>query len=211
MFESFVPLALVGSTLTLLVLLLILIIFLWQRVNLLEQTGSLPQLTFKPEEKKGGALLGLRGRQIWKALESPEKHTEDMISELSRRYTFVLSRHIELTIDQGKMDSQRGRDATPGEIAAIGGLRGEVESWMPSSYVSRFYTIGQRSAVADEGEMAELRSDARRAVKELLTRLSMTEDASGIAALITSHTLDFNERARESEDDDEDLEGEEVD
>ena len=197
MSESIVPVALIGSTAFLLILILILLIYMWQRITVLEQ-GRLELAASKAST--GGTLFGFSGREIWDALEAPEKHP-DVITDLRRRYAFVLSRHIEQLIDQGQMDKQHGRESVPESQAAIGGLRGEVQSWMPQSYVSRFYRIGVQSATSPDAEMPELRNEVRSLVREILQRLKMADEASGIANLITSHTLEFNEKAREVIDD----------
>jgi hypothetical protein len=149
-------------------------------------------------ENKGGSLSGFRGKAIWDALEHPDKHP-GVIDQLSSRYAFVLARHIEQVIDQGQLDRQRNRESVPESSAPIGGLRGEVQSWLPQSYVQRFYRVGAQSLTATEEELAELRSEARGLVDEILHKLNMTDQGRGIANLITSHTLDFSSQARGDE------------
>ena len=87
----------------------------------------------------------------------------------------------------------------PESNAAIGGLRGEIQSWLPPSYVARFYRIGRDSAVLSDDEIAELRSEVRALVKEILKRLGMAAEASGIGSLITSHTLEFHANAADAD------------
>ena len=89
------------------------------------------------EGKKGGSLSGFRGKAIWDALENPAKHP-GVIEQLSSRYTFVLARHIEQVIDQGQLDRQRNRESVPESSAPIGGLRGEVQSWLPQFLCAAF-------------------------------------------------------------------------
>ena len=102
-------------------------------------------------------------------------------------------------IDQGQLDRQRNREAVPESSAPIGGLRGEVQSWLPQSYVQRFYRVGAQSLTATEEELAELRSEVRGLVDEILHKLNMTDQGRGIGSLITSHTLDFSSQARGDE------------
>ena len=82
-------------------------------------------------------------------LENPGKHP-GVIEQLSSRYSFVLARHVEQVIDQGQLDRQRNRESVPESSAPIGGLRGEVQSWLPQSYVQRFYRVGGQSLTATE-------------------------------------------------------------
>jgi hypothetical protein len=158
--------------------------------------GAAPQGGAAPV--KGGSLSGFRGKAIWDALENPGKHPS-IIDQLRSRYAFVLARHIESVIDQGQLDRQRNKEAVPESSAPIGGLRGEVQSWLPQSYVQRFYRVGIQSLTATAEELAELRSEVRGLVDEILNRLHMTDQGQGIGQLITMHTLDFDVQARGEE------------
>ena len=51
--------------------------------------------------------------------------------------------------------------------------------------------MGGQSLTAAEEELAELRSEVRGLVDEILHKLNMTDRSRGIGNLITSHTLDF--------------------
>lgn len=198
MSQSFVVPALITATALLITLIFVFMIYLWQRISALEKF----RISELPVEAKvsGAALLGFKGKEIWDALENPGKAPVN-IDELRQRYSFTLSRHIEQIIDQGQMDKQAGREAVPESNAAIGGLRGEIQSWLPPSYVARFYRIGQDSAILSDDEVAELRSEVRALVKEILERLGMSAEAGGIGSLITSHTLEFRANAADAETD----------
>jgi hypothetical protein len=206
MSQSFVVPALITATALLITLIFVFMVYLWQRISALEKRKS---VELPVEAKAGGAaLLGFKGKEIWDALENPGKAPVN-IDELRQRYSFTLSRHIEQIIDQGQMDKQAGREAVPESNAAIGGLRGEIQSWLPPSYVARFYRIGRDSAVLSDDEIAELRSEVRALVKEILERLGMAAEASGIGSLITSHTLEFHANAADADADTETEEGQE--
>jgi hypothetical protein len=198
MSQSFVLPALITAIGLLLALISLVMLYMWQRISALEKHRNAE--VAGQAKRSGLSLLGFKGKEIWTALENPSKAPVN-ISELKQRYAFVLARHIEQIIDQGKIDKQAGREGVPESSAAIGGLRGEVESWMPPSYVSRFYRIGRDSAVLPDLEVAELRSEVRALVKEILERLDMLTEASGIGSLITSHTLEFPAKAAIAEED----------
>ena len=198
MTENLVPILLITLTIVLIVILFIVVSYIFMRLKSLEQRQAEGVMASPQEGKKGGSLSGFRGKAIWDALENPGKHP-GVIDQLSSRCTFVLARHIEQVIDQGQLDRQRNRESVPESSAPIGGLRGEVQSWLTQSYVQRFYRVGGQSLTATEEELAELRSEVRGLVDEILHKLNMTDQGRGIANLITSHTLDFDSQARGEE------------
>jgi hypothetical protein len=203
--QNLVPILLMTLTIVLVVILFIVTSYILVRLRSLEGQrvegediagGAAPQGGAAPV--KGGSLSGFRGKAIWDALENPGKHPS-IIDQLRSRYAFVLARHIESVIDQGQLDRQRNKEAVPESSAPIGGLRGEVQSWLPQSYVQRFYRVGIQSLTATAEELAELRSEVRGLVDEILNRLHMTDQGQGIGQLITMHTLDFDVQARGEE------------
>ncbi len=205
MTQNLVPILLITLTIVLVVILFIVTSYILVRLRSLEGQrvegediagGAAPQGGAAPV--KGGSLSGFRGKAIWDALENPGKHPS-IIDQLRSRYAFVLARHIESVIDQGQLDRQRNKEAVPESSAPIGGLRGEVQSWLPQSYVQRFYRVGIQSLTATAEELAELRSEVRGLVDEILNRLHMTDQGQGIGQLITMHTLDFDVQARGEE------------
>ncbi len=205
MTQNLVPILLMTLTIVLVVILFIVTSYILVRLRSLEGQrvegediagGAAPQGGVAPV--KGGSLSGFRGKAIWDALENPGKHPS-IIDQLRSRYAFVLARHIESVIDQGQLDRQRNKEAVPESSAPIGGLRGEVQSWLPQSYVQRFYRVGIQSLTATAEELAELRSEVRGLVDEILNRLHMTDQGQGIGQLIIMHTLDFDVQARGEE------------
>ena len=198
MTENVVPILLFTLMIVLIVILFIVVFFIFTRLKSLEQRQGEGSASSLQQEKRGGSLLGFSGKAIWDALENPGKHP-GVIEQLSNRYAFVLARHVEQVIDQGQLDRQRNRESVPESSAPIGGLRGEVQSWLPQSYVQRFYRVGGQSLTATEEELAELRSEVRGLVDEILHKLNMTDQGRGIGSLITSHTLDFISQARGEE------------
>ena len=205
MTQNLVPILLISLTIVLVIILFIVTSYILVRLRSLEGQrvegediagGAAPQGGAAPV--KGGSLSGFRGKAIWDALENPGKHPS-IIDQLRSRYAFVLARHIESVIDQGQLDRQRNKEAVPESSAPIGGLRGEVQSWLPQSYVQRFYRVGIQSLTATAEELAELRSEVRGLVDEILNRLHMTDQGQGIGQLITMHTLDFDVQARGEE------------
>jgi hypothetical protein len=201
MSENFIPILLITLTIALIIILFIVISYILMRIRSLEALqgdGGASAPGQGDKSKSGGSLSGFRGKAIWDALENPGKHP-GVIDQLSNRYAFVLARHIEQVIDQGQLDRQRNRESVPESDAAVGGLRGEVHSWLPQSYVQRFYRIGAHSVTVPEEDLAELRAEVRGLIEEILNRLHMEDQGRGIAQLVTSHTLDFSSQARGEE------------
>ena len=198
MTENVVPILLFTLMIVLIVILFIVVSYIFTRLKSLEQRQGEGSAASLQQEKKGGSLLGFRGKAIWDALENP-RQASGCYRAAELRYAFVLARHVEQVIDQGQLDRQRNRESVPESSAPIGGLRGEVQSWLPQSYVQRFYRVGGQSLTATEEELAELRSEVRGLVDEILHKLNMTDQGRGIGNLITTHTLDFISQARGEE------------
>ena len=205
MSDNLVPILLITLTIVLVIILFIVMSHVFLRLRWLEgqRADGEENASGTPSQEgaaqaNGGSLSGFRGKAIWDALENPGKHPS-IIEQLRNRYAFVLARHIECVIDQGQLDRQRSKESVPESNAPIGGLRGEVQSWLPQSYVQRFYRVGIQSLTATAEELADLRSEVRGLVDEILNRLHMSEQGKGIGQLITMHTLDFDVQARGEE------------
>ncbi len=208
---SVVPIVMITLTIVLVVILFVVMSYILLRLRTLEAQSNGGQVDGLAEVgTTGGSLVGFRGKGIWDALRNPGKYP-GIIDQLRNRYAFVLARHIEQVIDQGQLDRQRNTEAVPESSAAIGGLRGEVQSWLPQSYVQRFYRIGAQSLSATAEELPELRAEVRGLVKEILHKLHMTEEGRGISQLITMHTLDFVAQARGEEYDDAEADADDLD
>jgi len=175
-----------------LLIVLVLLVYMWSRLNVLEKKIKVgTQVRDKTGETVGGDLMGYRGKQIWDVLQSSSVK-EKNIGEIRNRYVFTLARHIEQVIDQGQLDFQKGRAAIPGSIATIGGVRGEVESWLPILQIDKLYRLGQRSE-EDPDNLSKHREELRSIVEGLAESLGLQSEASGISRLVASHTIDFRQ------------------
>ena len=192
-----------------LMIVLVLLIYMWSRINILEKkVGSRAKGREKNQsDKTGGDLLGYRGKEIWDVLQS-SSDKERNIDQIRSRYVSTLARHMEQVIDQGQLDYRKGRFVVPGNTATIGGVRGEVESWLPILEIDKLYRLGQLSE-EDPGNAADHRQELRSITKNLAGSLGLDKEAQGIARLVASHTIDFRQSIDEVEDnveaDDEDL------
>ncbi len=176
-----------------LLIVLVLLVYMWSRINVLEKNfkvGPQPRDKLK-QETVGGDLMGYRGKEIWDVLQSSSVK-EKNIEEVRNRYVFTLTRHIEQVIDQGQLDFQKGRAAIPANTAVIGGIRGEVESWLPILEVDKLYRLGQRSA-EDPDKLSDHRLELRSIVQSLADSVGLQSEVNGIAKLVASHTIDFSQ------------------
>ena len=183
-----------------LLIVLVLMVYMWSRINILEKkVGAGAKGREKSQsEKSGGDLMGYRGKEIWDLLQS-SSDKERNIDQIRSRYVSTLARHMEQVIDQGQLDHRKGRAVVPGNIATIGGVRGEVESWLPILEIDKLYRLGQLSE-EDPGKAADHRQELRSITKNLAGSLGLEKEAQGIARLVASHTIDFRQSIDEVED-----------
>ena len=182
-----------------LLIVLILLVYMWSRINVLEtkfKVGSQVRDKIR-QDATGGDLMGYRGKEIWDVLQSSSVK-ENNIEQIRDRYVFTLARHIEQVIDQGQLDFQKGRAAIPGSTATIGGVRGEVESWLPILEVDKLYRLGQLSE-EEPGDLSKHQQELRSIVGRLADSLGLQREANGIARLVASHTIDFRQSITEQD------------
>ena len=159
-----------------LMIVLVLLVYMWSRINILEKkVGARAKGREKNQsDKTGGDLLGYRGKEIWDVLQS-SSDKERNIDQIRSRYVSTLARHMEQVIDQGQLDYRKGRSVVPGNTATIGGVRGEVESWLPILEIDKLYRLGQLSE-EDPGNAADHRQELRSITKNLAGSLGLDKD-----------------------------------
>lgn len=126
-----------------LLLMLVLIIYLLDRINTLErETRRVAQSLAKPVQTD--AWAGLSGRRLWDAMtgKPPDNMDAVTLADVRERYDLVLHRHIEALYQEGWRDGARGMSATPANTRLIATARGSVESWLPAPQANTFYRCG---------------------------------------------------------------------
>lgn len=126
-----------------LLLMLVLIIYLLDRINTLErETRRVAQSLSKPVQTDPWG--GLSGRRLWDAMtgKPPEDMDAVTLADVRERYDLVLHRHIEALYQEGWRDGARGMAATPANTRLIATARGSVESWLPAPQANTFYRCG---------------------------------------------------------------------
>jgi len=163
------------------IVVLILIIYLISRVNDLEAKAFSSQGTASPAEKKTEnesqkVFGGLSGRQLWDEWVSIANGGDDHygIKGDRDRFLALLELHVRSVIKTGMEHGGEGANEQPSNPLRIKMLRGEFESYLPSSQASRLYELGRELGASED---AQQRAALREALAETVDAVSMGIDA----------------------------------
>ena len=163
------------------IVLLILIIYLISRVNDLEAKAFSNQGTANPAEKKTEnesqrVFGGLSGRQLWDEWVSIANGGDDHydIKGDRDRFLALLELHVRSLIKTGMEHGAAGANEQPSNPLKIKMLRGEFESYLPSSQASRLYELGQELGASEDPQQ---RAALGEALAETIDAVSMGIDA----------------------------------
>ena len=163
------------------IVLLVLIIYLISRVNDLEAKAFSSQGTINPAEKKTEnesqkVFGGLSGRQLWDEWVSIANGGDDQygIKGDRDRFLALLELHVRSLIKTGMEHGAEGANEQPSNPLKIKMLRGEFESYLPSSQASRLYELGQEFGATED---AQQHATLGAALTETVDAVSMGIDA----------------------------------
>jgi hypothetical protein len=163
------------------IVVLVLIIYLISRVNDLEAKAFSSQGTANPAEKKTEnesqkVFGGLSGRQLWDEWVSIANGGDDQygIKGDRERFLALLELHVRSVIKTGMEHGAAGANEQPSNPLKIKMLRGEFESYLPSSQASRLYELGRELGASED---AQQRAALREALAETVDAVSMGIDA----------------------------------
>ena len=163
------------------IVVLVLIIYLISRVNDLEAKAFSSQGTANPAEKKTEnesqkVFGGLSGRQLWDEWVSIANGGDDRygIKGDRDRFLALLELHVRSVIKTGMEHGAAGANEQPSNPLKIKMLRGEFESYLPSSQASRLYELGRELGASED---AQQRATLREALAETVDAVSMGIDA----------------------------------
>ena len=163
------------------IVVLVLIIYLISRVNDLEAKAFSNQGTANPAEKKTEnesqkVFGGLSGRQLWDEWVSIANGGDDQygIKGDRERFLALLELHVRSVIKTGMEHGAAGANEQPSNPLKIKMLRGEFESYLPSSQASRLYELGRELGASED---AQQRTTLREALAETVDAVSMGIDA----------------------------------
>lgn len=138
---------------------LVLVIYLFARVEALERSPKTQPAQGGEAAKASGPFGGLAGRALWDALSgaAPGEHDEDELQRIRQRYAAVLSRHIELVFEQGRQDARAGGSGQLRNPMRITALRGAVESWLPDAELQLIHRCGRETVTSGPGSWGQVR------------------------------------------------------
>jgi hypothetical protein len=140
--------ALMGAFIALgLLILLVLILYLVDRVNTIERETRRVAQSLAPSTG-GDIWCGLSGRALWEAMTGrpPAGLDAQSLADLRERYDLVLHRHIEGLYQEGFRDGSRGMNGNPPNTRMVSTARGPVESWLPQAQVNALYQCGLQAS-----------------------------------------------------------------
>ena len=163
------------------IVVLVLIIYLISRVNDLEAKAFSSQGAANPAEKKTEnepqkVFGGLSGRQLWDEWVSIANGGDDQhdLKGDRDRFLALLELHVRSVIKTGMEHGAAGANEQPSNPLKIKMLRGEFESYLPSSQASRLYELGRELGASED---AQQRATLREALAETVDAVSMGIDA----------------------------------
>lgn len=128
-----------------LLLILVLIIYLVDRVNTIEkETRKMVQTIAQPPVAAKDPFAGLSGKRLWDAMtgKPPAQMPPETLAEVRERYDLVLHKHMEALYKEGWRDGERGLAAEPANTRIITTATAQVESWLPGPQVKTLYQCG---------------------------------------------------------------------
>ena len=182
------------------IVLLILIIYLISRVNDLE-AKAFSNLNAAASEKKieteqQKTFAGLDGRQLWDEWVAMANGADDHygIKDDRDRFLALLELHIRSLIKTGMEHGELGKSELPSNPLKIKMLRGEFESYLPSSQAGRLYELGKELGASEDPQQ---RAALGAALAETVDAISMGIDAG--SSFVESAMRDVSESQPESE------------
>ena len=160
------------------IVLLVLIIYLISRVNDLEAKAFSQQGTAekKTENEPQKVFGGLSGRQLWDEWVSIANGADDQygIKGDRDRFLALLELHVRSLITTGMEHGASSTNEQPSNPLTIKMLRGEFESYLPSSQASRLYELGRELGASEDTQQ---RAALSAALAETVDAISMGIDA----------------------------------
>lgn len=147
-----------------LLLILVLVIYLIDRVNAIEKETRKVMSSIAEKAPQSVAtfdpFLGLSGKKLWDAMtgrlvEGLDAHGPE---DLRNLYQVVLSKHIEALYKDGFKDGLRGLSNEPKNTRQITTAKGQVESWVPSAQANALYQCGLKAAEISPAEWGPIRA-----------------------------------------------------
>ena len=203
-----------GILIIILAVVAIFVIYLSERITVFETLlGINPKVTGEKLAEHvnfGPNPFGeLSGKDLWQAmcgdaLENPDIIVDPADLDKKRpRYEFVLSKHLESLLEEGRFDARNGERSDAKAVLRIQMLRGSVESYIPFADASRLYEIGQELESNPE-KSEKLTAETSEIVDEIFAKVGMDVPTTLIDSMLSmTHSIAEDESLI-----DDDLDGE---
>lgn len=159
-----------------LLLILILIIYLIDRVNSIEKDTRQVMSTIAESSARTTStpFMGLSGKKLWDTMTGRDDGLDaDSLAQLRSRYQLVLSKHMEGLYQDGYKDGFRGVSVEPPNTRQVSTSKGAVESWIPSAQANALYQCGLSASQTPEAQWAPIRASMDEAGLYLLTKTQL--------------------------------------
>ena len=188
----------------------IFVIYLSERISVFETLlGINPKVTGEKLAEHvnfGPNPFGeLSGEDLWQAMCGNELENPAIIidpADLDKkrpRYEFVLSKHIESLLEEGRFDARNGERSEAKAVLRIQMLRGSVESYIPFAEAARLYEIGQELETSPE-KSEKLKKETSEIVDEIFAKVSIDVPTTLIDSML-SMTYSISEDEANIDDD----------
>jgi len=158
------------------------VIYLSERVTVFETLlGINPKVTGeKLAEHVNFGLIPLvtLWQDLWDAMCGEELENSEIefdpadLDKKRPRYEFVLSKHLESLLEEGRFDARSGERSEAKAVLRIQMLRGSVESYIPFAEASRLYEIGQELETPT-ANTEKLKKETDEIVSEIFSKVSI--------------------------------------
>jgi hypothetical protein len=161
---------------------LLLIVYLIDRVNLIEKQTVDRAATELKNNNASGPFRGMEGEDLWNAMSHNRMPPleDSIIEEIKPRYEFILLKHVEKTFELGKDHALKNIETKPVNQITLPTLRGPVESWIPQNFCEEIYNAGFESINANQTNIEEIKYKLDSSVVQLFdkVKINLTEPIS---------------------------------
>ena len=161
---------------------LLLIVYLIDRVNLIEKQTVDRAATELKNNNASGPFRGMEGEDLWNAMSYNRMPPleDSIIEEIKPRYEFILLKHVEKTFELGKDHALKKIENKPVNQITLPTLRGPVESWIPQNFCEEIYNAGFESINANQTNIEEIKYKLDSSVVQLFdkVKINLTEPIS---------------------------------
>ena len=161
---------------------LLLIVYLIDRVNLIEKQTVDRAATELKNNNASGPFRGMEGEDLWNAMSYNRMPPleDSIIEEIKPRYEFILLKHVEKTFELGKDHALKNVETKPVNQITLPTLRGPVESWIPQNFCEEIYNAGFESINANQANIEEIKYKLDSSVVQLFdkVKINLTEPIS---------------------------------